>query len=59
MEKLRDEIRGYEMLIIDLLLEEERDMEEIDRLVERVRVLRAELRRQEDELLDRALGKSV
>ena len=37
---------------MDLLLEEERDMEEIDRLVEHVRELRAELKRQEDELLD-------
>ena len=52
MEKLRNQIRGWEMWIIDLLLEEERDMEEIDRLVEHVRELRAELKRQEDELLD-------
>ena len=52
MEKLRNQIRGWETWIIDLLLEEERDMEEIDRLVEHVRELRAELKRQEDELLD-------
>lgn len=52
MKKLRDRIRGFELWIIDLLLEEERDMEEIDRLVEHVRELRAELRRQEDEVLD-------
>ena len=52
MDKLRDQIRGWEMWIMDLLLEEERDMEEIDRLVEHVRELRAELKRQEDELLD-------
>nr|WP_038590248.1 hypothetical protein [Corynebacterium imitans]AIJ33438.1 hypothetical protein CIMIT_05555 [Corynebacterium imitans]SNV69754.1 Uncharacterised protein [Corynebacterium imitans] len=52
MEKLRDQIRGWEAWIIDLLLEEERDMEEIDRLVGLVRDLRAELKRQEDEILD-------
>lgn len=52
MGELRDQIRGYEVWIMDLLLEEERDMEEIDRLVEHVRVLRAELKRQEDEVLD-------
>lgn len=52
MEKLRNQILGWETWIIDLLLEEERDMEEIDRLVEHVRELRAELKRQEDELLD-------
>lgn len=52
MKKLRDRIRGFELWIIDLLLEGERDMEEIDRLVEHVRELRAELRRQEDEVLD-------
>lgn len=52
MDELRHDIRGYELWIVDLLLAEERDMEEVDRLVERVRVLRAELKRQEDELLD-------
>ena len=52
MEKLRNQILGWETRIVDLLLEEERDMEEIDRLVEHVRELRAELKRQEDELLD-------
>lgn len=52
MDELRHDLRGYELWIVDLLLAEERDMEEVDRLVERVRVLRAELRRQEDELLD-------
>lgn len=52
MEELRDEIRGYEMWIIELLLAGERDMDEIDGLVERVRVLRAELKRREDELID-------
>lgn len=56
--ELRDLIRGFEILIVDLLLEEERDMEEIDRLVERVRVLRAEVKRQEDELLDWALSRT-
>lgn len=52
MEELRDEIRGYELWIIELLLAGERDMDEIDGLVERVRVLRAELKRREDELID-------
>ena len=52
MEKLYDEIRGYERWIVDLLLAEERDIDEINRMVERVGALRAELRRQEDELLD-------
>mgnify|MGYP006969708695 CR=1 FL=1 len=52
MDELREQIRGYELWIMDLLLEEELDMEEIDRLVERVRVLRAELKRREDEILD-------
>lgn len=52
MDELRHDIRGYELWIIDLLLEEERDMEEIDRLVERVRRLRAEYERQSQELMD-------
>lgn len=52
MKKLRNQILGWETRIVDLLLEEERDMEEIDRLVEHVRELRAELKRQEDEVLD-------
>lgn len=56
--ELRDLIRGFEMLIVDLLLEDERDMEEINRLVERVRALRAEVKRQEDELLDWALART-
>lgn len=54
MEKLRNQILGWETRIVDLLLEEERDMEEIDRLVEHVRELRAELKRHEDEVLDLA-----
>ena len=58
MRELRDLISGFEILIVDLLLEEERDVEEINRLVERVRVLRAEVKRQEDELLDWALSRT-
>lgn len=52
MDELREQIRGFEMWIVDLLLEEERDMEEIDRMVERVRGLRAEYERQSQELMD-------